>query len=75
VIYKYYNTTLDFADPKTSPCGEDTVLNFSTELRVSNAGNKDGYGAIGVGEWTPVKEVSLPLKHPLMSDNSMLTYP
>lgn len=75
MTYNLYNTTLDFADPQTSPCGEDTLLGFSTELRVSNAGNKDGSGAIGIGHWTPLKEVSLPLKDPLMNDKSIPTYP
>ena len=62
----YCNTTLPFLDPQISLCGgqDDTesdstiVLNLSTELRVSNAGNKNGWGAIGVGDWISFTQVS-----------------
>ncbi|KAL0066015.1 hypothetical protein AAF712_007005 [Marasmius tenuissimus] len=29
-----------------SPCGEDTILNINSEVRVDNSANKDGYGYI-----------------------------
>ncbi|KAK1234150.1 hypothetical protein PQX77_002662, partial [Marasmius sp. AFHP31] len=29
-----------------SPCGEDTILNINSEVRVDNSANKNGYGYI-----------------------------
>ncbi|RXW15629.1 hypothetical protein EST38_g10227 [Candolleomyces aberdarensis] len=47
VLGKDYINKIDFEGAAFSPCGKDTVLNFGSDVRVNNANNKNGYGAIG----------------------------
>jgi hypothetical protein len=47
VLGKDYINKVDFDSAVYSPCGKDTVLNFGSDVRVNNANNKNGFGAIG----------------------------
>ena len=47
MLGKDYINKVDFDSAVYSPCGKDTVLNFGSDVRVNNANNKNGFGAIG----------------------------
>jgi hypothetical protein len=44
--YYTYRDTFDLVSTVLSPCGADAVLNIASDIRTSNAANKDGSGYI-----------------------------
>ncbi|KAG9054524.1 hypothetical protein FS842_004885 [Serendipita sp. 407] len=43
-----YHNILEFSDPVLSPCGESTILNLASSIRVDNKANEQGGGYISV---------------------------